>query len=208
MGEGVSLLPRKGVPGANHFSSVSLVCSDPFTRDYVSVYVSFLPIKRNEDDMPLLPFGYWTFNMGFFETGVGKRVSPSLSKNGCDEDGSSPSGSRVASNLEDMAGAATADYGVADIEVVDLQISNLRDHPKGSAEVVPRKVSNCRNASSHGAGHDLYVSGQQVPEFIRFGEPAQPRFGDMARSWVPYLRKSDLLESYPRGPVRVVGDLP
>ena len=74
------------------------------------------------------------------ETLLQKRVSPSLAKNGCDEDGSLPSGFRDASNsgarltktelyregsiVDDMAGAA-----IADSEFVDLQISNSRGQP-------------------------------------------------------------------------------
>ena len=62
MGAGVSLpLPRNGFPfpGANLFSSVSLVCSDPFTRDYDFVCVRLLPIT--------IPSGHRTFNTDFFD---------------------------------------------------------------------------------------------------------------------------------------------
>ena len=46
MGAGVSIpLPQNGFPfpGANHYSSVSLVCPDPFTWDYVFVCASGAP---------------------------------------------------------------------------------------------------------------------------------------------------------------------
>ena len=72
----------------------------------------------------------------------------------------------------------------------------------GTAEVAPRKASGSRDASSHGAGHDLHISGQQVPGFIGSGEPDQARCGEMPSSWT-YLRKSVILGS--RGPDPVKG---
>ena len=71
--------------------------------------------------------------------------------------------------------------------------------------MAPRKSGSCRDASSYGAGHALPMSGQQVPEFIGSGEPDQERCCDKSRSWVPNLRKSDLLGSDSHGPDPVEG---
>ena len=71
--------------------------------------------------------------------------------------------------------------------------------------MAPRKAGGCRDTSSYGAGHALPMSGQQVPGFIGSGEPDQARCGDKSRSWVPNLRKSDLLGSDSRGPDPVEG---
>ena len=76
MDAGVSLfLPRKGVLGINHLSSVLSVCSVPFTRENVSFCESILPLKRNADDVSLLNSGHRTFNTGFIETVAGKDFS-------------------------------------------------------------------------------------------------------------------------------------
>ena len=82
---------------------------------------------------------------------------------------------------------------------------DLCSSPKGTIEVAPRKANGCRDASSYGAGHALPMSGQQVPGFIGSGEPDQERCGDKSRSWLPNLRKSDLLGSDSRGPNPVEG---
>ena len=73
--------------------------------------------------------------------------------------------------------------------------------------MAPRKASGLCDASSHGAEQDLPISGQQVSLFIRSEDPAQARYGDKPRSWVPYLRKPDLLELVSRDPDSVEGQV-
>ena len=80
-------------------------------------------------------------------------------------------------------------------------IEELCSFPKGAAEVDPRNASSHRNVPSPRKGHDLHISGQQVPGFIKSGEPAQSRNGKLPRSW-PYIQKSDLLGSVSRGPFK------
>ena len=94
MGEGVSLsFPQKGVLGANHPSSASLVIFVPFTREHVSFCESnlagglttrgrpfqkwvspSLPQKGNANNGFLLPSSHRGFNTLLSETGGGKDV--------------------------------------------------------------------------------------------------------------------------------------
>ena len=73
----------------------------------------------------------------------------------------------------------------------------------GTAEVAPRKASGSRDASSHGAGHDMHIFGQQVPGFIGSGEPDQARSGEKPNS-LTYLLKSVILGSRSPDPVKGV----
>ena len=91
-------------------------------------------------------------------------------------------------------------------QIKTRQVLGFTSSPQGTVEVAPRKGNGRRDPSSLGVGHDLPNSGQQVSGFIVSRESAQASYGNMPRSWVSYLRKSDLLGSESRGSDPVEGE--
>ena len=165
MGEGVSL-PQRGVPGASHRSSGSLVISVPFSREH-SFYG--FPVGHS-----LVISDHFARELGLSQ--VFSLISISLPRelvSPCE---------RKSSICSQVVSAVETNLANGSEFLPSLFADPVLYEGKGIESGSP-------NVSSLGDGHGKLISGHLGPW------STGSEFGEKARSW-PYIRESDLIGSY------------